>query len=389
MQEVSGCICNDIKFNFLIKANKDFKPNTGEIDLNALKTRIDDLKANLALNKQIVHSLIFPKSNDSLEDTVSESQRVPKTIEHLIIENHKLEENIEKTIEQRNDLQTKTLLNEQIYNEWTHRYNEISIEFQDQISELHFQNERKSKVLMDLQSFNNVLKAQVDIINKSKTIKQVKPSVDILKLHSKIEDIRELTLEKAREIYLFNTHKKQLEELKENLIKGIIKIQALTINPSNRKINADRNLKLEAFSYMEEKFINRFELSQIEKDFKKICFTEEIYEPNDEEDEVFRLKEKFKKKSKMLQIISEENLKQHIVNSKLVAENQKVLDKIEYIERCFFKGDVTTEIKKEYENSLCYKIKRNELDSISEIEVNHSNFYESSQSSKSISEKSY
>lgn len=383
MQEVSGSILTNIKINTL---NVFSKPNIGELDLNTLKTRIDDLKSSLALNKQIVHTLIFPKPNDSLEDTVSEPGRIPKTIEQLMTENRSLEEKLEKMIEERNELQTKALLNEQIYNEWANRHQEISIDFQDQISELNFQNERKNKVATDLQSLNKILKSQADIANRSKFTQQVKPSAEILKLHSKIEEIRELTLEKAREIYLFKTHKKQLEELKQNLVKGIIKIQALTINPGNRKINSDRNLKLEAFSYMEEKYANRLELNQIEKDFKKICFTEEIYEPDFIEDEVFRVKEKFEKKSQKLQKISEENLNQHIVNSKLVAENQKVLDKIEYMNRCFFKGDVTTEIKKEYENSLCYRIKKNELDSISEIEVNHSNFYESSRSSRSVSE---
>lgn len=383
MQEVSGSILTNIKINTL---NVFSKPNIGELDLNTLKTRIDDLKSSLALNKQIVHTLIFPKPNDSLEDTVSEPGRIPKTIEQLMTENRSLEEKLEKMIEERNELQTKALLNEQIYNEWENRHQEISIDFQDQISELNFQNERKNKVATDLQSLNKILKSQADIANRSKFTQQVKPSAEILKLHSKIEEIRELTLEKAREIYLFKTHKKQLEELKQNLVKGIIKIQALTINPGNRKINSDRNLKLEAFSYMEEKYANRLELNQIEKDFKKICFTEEIYEPDFIENEVFRVKEKFEKKSQKLQKISEENLNQHIVNSKLVAENQKVLDKIEYMNRCFFKGDVTTEIKKEYENSLCYRIKKNELDSISEIEVNHSNFYESSRSSRSVSE---
>lgn len=383
MQEVSGSILTNIKINTL---NVFSKPNIGELDLNTLKTRIDDLKSSLALNKQIVHTLIFPKPNDSLEDTVSEPGRIPKTIEQLMTENRSLEEKLEKMIEERNELQTKALLNEQIYNEWANRHQEISIDFQDQISELNFQNERKNKVATDLQSLNKILKSQADIANRSKFTQQVKPSAEILKLHSKIEEIRELTLEKAREIYLFKTHKKQLEELKQNLVKGIIKIQALTINPGNRKINSDRNLKLEAFSYMEEKYANRLELNQIEKDFKKICFTEEIYEPDFIENEVFRVKEKFEKKSQKLQKISEENLNQHIVNSKLVAENQKVLDKIEYMNRCFFKGDVTTEIKKEYENSLCYRIKKNELDSISEIEVNHSNFYESSRSSRSVSE---
>ncbi|OMJ73340.1 hypothetical protein SteCoe_27998 [Stentor coeruleus] len=383
MQEMSGSNCNDNKINILNGASK---LSIGEMDINALKTRIDDLKATLVLNKQIVHNLVFPKQNDSSEETVSESGGVSKTIEKLMTENHSLEENIEKIIEERNELQTKTLLNEQIYNEWAHRHNEISTDFQDQISELHFQNERKNKVLTDLQKLNNILKIQADIANKSKSTIQVTPTLDILKLHSKIEDIRELTLEKAREIYLFNAHKKQLEELKENLTKGIIIIQALNINPNNRKINADKNLKLESFSYMEEKYKNKQELKEIKKDFKKICFTEKIYESDDMEDEIFKLKEDFDIKSKKLQKISQENLKQHIVNSKLVIENQKVLDKIEYMNRCFFNGDVTTEIKKEYENSLCYRIKKNELDSISEVEVNHSNFYESSQSSRLLSE---
>lgn len=377
MQEVSANLTNECRS---FTSNKTFKREGKDMDISSLKSRIEDLQTNLKLNKQIVHSLVFSKTNDSFEDTAAESIGSPKAIEQLMTDIRILEEQNEKTIEERNELQIRNLLNEQIYNEFSLRHQEIINDYKEQTLELQFQNDRKNKIIEDLSNLNTVLKCEASIADKSKFIIQVKPTIHILDMYSKTEEIRELIQERAREIYFFETHKKELEELKGNLVKGIIKIQALVINPVNRKANAERNRNLEGFDYVGDKALPRLDLSQIERDFQEIEDLDEDGEQNQKENRIAELKKQFEKQSRKLKEISEENLKQHKVNCQLLTEKEKLDNKIEYVQRGFF-DDLTTEIKNDYESALCYKIKPCYLDSISEIEVNHSHFYESSEGS--------
>ncbi|OMJ83121.1 hypothetical protein SteCoe_16042 [Stentor coeruleus] len=377
MQEVSANLSNEYQ-SFIL--NKTFKRDDKDMDISSLKSRIEDLQTNLKLNKQIVNSLVFSKTNDSFEDTAAESVGSPKAIEQLMSEIRILEDQVEKTIEERNELQIRNLLNEQIYNEFSLRHQEIINDYKEQTSELQFQNDRKNKIIEDLSNLNSVLKSEASIANKSKFIIQVKPNVNVLDMYSKIEEIRELIQERAREIYFFETHKNELEELKGNLIKGIIKIQALVINPVNRKANAEKNRNLEGFDFISDKALPQLDLSQIERDFMEIENPDEEIGINQKKNQIAELKEDFEKKSRKLKEISEENLKQHKVNCRLLMEKEKLDNRIDYMQKGFF-DDLTTEIKNDYENALCYKIKPSYLDSISEIEVNHSHFYESSKES--------
>ncbi|OMJ91095.1 hypothetical protein SteCoe_6458 [Stentor coeruleus] len=379
MQEVSANLSNEYR-SFIL--NKTFKHEGKDIDISSLKSRIEDLQTSLKLNKQIFHSLVFSKTNDSFEDTAAESVGSPKAIEQLMSEIRILEDQVEKTMEERNELQVRNLLNEQIYNEFSLRHQEIINDYKEQTLELQFQSDRKNKIIEDLSNLNTVLKCEASIAYKSKFIIQVKPTVHILDIYSKTEEIRELIQERAREIYFFETHKKELEEMKEKLVKGIIKIQALVINPVNRKANTERNRNLEGFDYIGDKALPRLDLSQIERDFQEIEDLDEEVEQGKEK-KIAELKIEFEEQSRKLKKISEENLKQHKVNCQLLMEKEKLDNKIEYVQKGFF-DDLTTEIKNDYENALCYKIKPSYLDSISEFEVNHSHFYESSESVASV-----
>ena len=126
------------------------KQNILESDTSTINSYLEDLKCNIRLNKQLVQGLVFVKSSESFEDATLESSNSPKTLEILFNENKILEEKIEQAIKEENLLRTRNLLNEQIYNDSTLRYNEICDEFQNQISELMFQDERKEKVMQEL-----------------------------------------------------------------------------------------------------------------------------------------------------------------------------------------------------------------------------------------------
>ncbi|OMJ88561.1 hypothetical protein SteCoe_9515 [Stentor coeruleus] len=327
------------------------------------------MKISLKLNKQLVHSLLQPKANGQSEDTVTISKSSTNNIEKILQENQLIEEQVENTLESRNSLQIKTLINEQIYNEWLLRHNEAIQDLKDQIYELKFQNERKNIIINELSSTNFRLKNENDIASKSKNTLQTKPIEEIIDLNNKIEEIREILQEKARDIYFLETQKSDIKSLKSKLTEKIIRIQALAINPNNRKNDKEKNIEFDIFRYVEDKKMLE-DLSQIKCDFDKIC--DKNCEKDDKETEVLKEKQEFRVLGEKLRKISEKNFRQNEVNKKLMIENMRIVEKIEYMRRCFFKNDVKEEeeIRKEESWGNVYK---NGLESISEYEDNKSN----------------
>lgn len=352
----------------IIKGDKD-------TDLSALKCKIEDMKTSLKLNKQLVYSLLLPKSNGQSEDTLTISKTSASNIEKILKENQLIEEQTEKAAESRNSLQIKTLINEQIYNEWFLRHNEAIRDLKEQIYELKFQNERKNFIISDLSSINSRLKNENDIASKSKNIIQAIPIEEIMDLNSKIEEIREILQEKARDIYFLETHKSDIKTLKSKLTEGIIRIQALAINPNNRKNDGERDIEFDIFRYVEDKKMLE-DLSQIKCDFDKIC--DENCEGDEKEAEVLIRKLEFEAMGEKLKRISDKNIRQNEINVKLMMENMRIVEKIEYMRKFLLRNDRKDEEnekekEKEMEEENWRKVAKAELESISESEDNKSN----------------
>jgi hypothetical protein len=356
-----------------VSSNSSLKQSIIDSGPYSMKSYIENLNSNIRINKNLVQSLLLYKSNESLEDTAVDSVNSPKAFENLFNENKAIEDKIEKVIQEKNDLQTKNLLNEQIFNEWNLRHNETITEYEDKISELQFQDERKEKVLQDLMKFNSLLKLEADIASKSKNLFEIKPNPQILDMHCKIEIAKECLQQRIRELNGLKIRKSNLKSFLAEIKLNFHKIKALLRNPLNRKVNLDKFF-IKNQSISSEPKIPSLDLSLIEK---KSSYAGVLTMGHGVEVELAVYKKEFHEKSKILMKITEENLIIQKENQELITKNKILQEKIEAMQRKHNRSNLTTEIKQDYENSVCYRLKSLSLDSISEIEVNHSNFYDS------------
>ena len=97
-----------------------------------------------------------------------------------------------------------------------------------------------------------------------------------------------------------------------------------------------------------------------------------------------KYEEAFKAKSSKLNKIIGKNLNFYYENQKILKQNQDLASKVSKMYADYYKEDMTTEIIQNYESTSCYRIKAGSLDSIVEIELNHSHFYESDSEENSI-----
>ena len=350
------------------------KQGIAEFDICVLRTYVENLKSNVVLNQGIVHSLVCSKPSDSFEDTTSSIASF-KAIESFIQDNKILSEKVEKAMQERNDYQAKSLLNEQIKDEWEISQKEIEIDYKEQISELIHQNNMKDRIINEMTQINSALKLEADLANNSKYLIEVKPNPEILESHSLVEEIRCLIEDKARDMLVLESQKKILNEFIEKSQNRILVVKALLATPLNRKNNLEKKEKNEVFVQRAEAKIDELDLSAIEEKFEPVTLGEDALNQ-----ELSKYKENLESKKRRLLKISEKNLELHKINQMMLKKNEEFEQKANKLYNDYYGEDMTMEINQEYENSLCYKIQSMSLNSIVEIEVNHSNFYDSESS---------
>ena len=361
-----------------IKSSSSIKQAIIDSDILTLRTFVANLKKNVSINRNLILSLLSSKQSESFEDT-SVSVMPSKAIENLIQENKVLEAKIDKIIEERNEFQSKSLLNEQIRNEWEGMHKELEDDFKEQLEELKMQNERKDRVINEMKQINSVLMLEADLANQSKHVFEVKPNEEIINMHCKVEDIREIIENKARKIALIESKYGCLTGFIDETEKKINMIKALLANPLNRKNNLE---KKEKYDFVCQK--NQVEVEGLynSSDYRQRSFT--IEGVNKEQEELMKYEEAFKAKSSKLNKIIGKNLNFYYENQKILKQNQDLASKVSKMYADYYKEDMTTEIIQNYESTSCYRIKAGSLDSIVEIELNHSHFYESDSEEKSI-----
>lgn len=341
-----------------------------ESDLETIGNYIEDLKANIKLNKELVQCVIIQKANESFEDTLADTVMSSKAFEKIFNENKALEAKIEKAIEERNLIQSKNLLSEQIFNEWALRHNEVCEDYQEKISELKFQDERREKVVQELIQESSRLRHTSDLTAKSRNPSEVKPHKLIINLHCKIEEIKVMIENKTKVNRILETQAEGLMDFIEKTNEEIEKIQVLCRNPVNRKTNLER--KSEDPKSIRGINLPIQDLTKVKR--TRYYFTDRKNAETATHADLEGFKEAYLKKADELLRISEENSRTREENRKLGEKSSNLLEFIENFQKNHC--DLTTEIKNDYENSLVYRLMP--LDSISEIEVNHSNFYERS-----------
>ena len=258
-------------------------------------------------------------------------------------------------------------------------HKELEDDFKEQLEELKMQNERKDRVINEMKQINSVLMLEADLANQSKHVFEVKPNEEIINMHCKVEDIREIIENKARKIALIESKYGCLTGFIDETEKKINMIKALLANPLNRKNNLE---KKEKYDFVCQK--NQVEVEGLynSSDYRQRSFT--IEGVNKEQEELMKYEEAFKAKSSKLNKIIGKNLNFYYENQKILKQNQDLASKVSKMYADYYKEDMTTEIIQNYESTSCYRIKAGSLDSIVEIELNHSHFYESDSEEKSI-----
>ena len=188
----------------------------------------------------MIQDLVFFKKNESYEDLTIESSTSPKLLESLFNENLALEEKILKVMKEKEELQSKNLLNEQICNELIQRNGEIINENQEKVLELLYQLETKEKIIKDMNSINSSLNLEANSAKKLNFYIKVNLGMETINLYSKLEEIRDKIQNKLRTLSILNIQKKDLKNILKNLSQETYKIKALLKNPVNRKFNIDK-----------------------------------------------------------------------------------------------------------------------------------------------------
>mmetsp|Transcript_29232 Transcript_29232/g.52233 ORF Transcript_29232/g.52233 Transcript_29232/m.52233 type:complete len:258 (-) Transcript_29232:565-1338(-) len=203
---------------------------------------IEDLETSLALNKSMLQELF--NTGASLEDTQTITFASPRIIEQLINENRRLEEQLSKAMELRNEAQGKALINEQILAECHLREQELIEEFEEKLQELKYQSDRRDRLIQELSQRNQHLESEAELYQKSKDVIILPPIEPVMNLHERVERLRTHMHKVARELHRTRTHKELLIDECRNLWSDYNKTNALLKNPVNRKLNTPRNREL-------------------------------------------------------------------------------------------------------------------------------------------------
>jgi chromosome segregation ATPase len=203
---------------------------------------LEDLETSLALNKSMLQELF--QVGASHEDTQTLTFASPRIIEQLISENRRLEDQLHKAMEVRNEAQGKALINEQILAECHLREQELIEEFEEKLQELKYQSERKDRLVQELSLRNQHLESEAELYQKSKDIVILPPIEPVLLLHEKVERLRTHMHKVARELHRTRSHKELLVDECRNLWSDYNKANALLKNPVNRRLGTPRNKEL-------------------------------------------------------------------------------------------------------------------------------------------------
>ena len=378
MQEHSGNLSGDMRS---FSSTSSFKHVFMDSDISTIKSYIQDLKSSLKINKELVESLLLGNKPVKGLNLLRPAYFSPKAIESLFHANTKLDQEIDSVHDLTSETNTKNFLNEQIFDDWQMRHNELVDDYKEQLNELLFQDERKTRVIEDLTEINTVLTLEAEIAKKSKYVFSVKPNSEILDFHYKIEKIREYVQFRARDIYSYEIQKKSVSQACEKIKNGIHKIKTLVRNPLNRKSNLEKIQMFIGNEIDEQKTIPQLDLSLIEAKNYNALTARTPGEENLEviENDIEIIKREIYKESQKLVRISEKNQKVKSENESLVKEHLGLRDKVEELHRVYYSSDLTVEVIDNYHNSVPYKVKSGYLEEISEIEVNPENFYEISE----------
>lgn len=204
---------------------------------------IKDLETSLALNKSMLQEL-FHTPTAHVDDTQSLTFTSHRIIEQLINDNRRLEDQLAKSMNLRNEAQVKALINEQILTECYIREQELTEELEEKLQELKYQAERRNRLIQEYTQRNQLLESEAEIYKKSKDTVILSPIEPVMRLHEKTERLRMYLHKIARELHKIRVHNQALVEECRILWSDYNKVVAVLKNPVNRRISAPQHREL-------------------------------------------------------------------------------------------------------------------------------------------------
>ena len=321
-----------------------------------LHSYIQDMEKSLSLNKQVLFELISNKiSNTDTGNIISQ----------LIQEVLSMEESYLKKVKECEDNQAKALMDEQIASEYIRKEQELIAESNDKITDIIFQNDKRSKIISELSIRIRQLEEDSELYKKSRNMIVVPPNEDFIELHSRVEELKMILSYEARNLYALQTRKEKLIENAEILRKEVEKLKILMKNPMNRKFGIERlnsNLKNDmsmeiiksaesdeeiegehvvplAVSTLKNISQNLFELSLNRQHTLSFDIMALSYKENDEDDKVFLdIQEHIESMKFEIEKITEALVK-------ISKENEMLLENNEKLAQCYLKTHEFIEIK--------------------------------------------
>lgn len=212
-------------------SRKALKQNCMNMENQDFHSYIQDLEKTLSLNKQVLADLILTKipSNDSSNIVIQLLQEV-KNMEDLYL----------KKVKDCEDNQAKALMDEQISTEYFRKEQEFIAESEEKIADIIYQNDKKSKVISELSIRIRQFEEDSELYKKSRNMVVVPPTEDIIDLHSRVEDLKQILSYEARHLYSLQSKRERLSQNSEMLKKEVNKMKILLKNPMNRKYGIER-----------------------------------------------------------------------------------------------------------------------------------------------------
>lgn len=198
-----------------------------------LHNYIEDLEKSLALNKQVLSDLILSKIPGEGGDTGN-------IITQLIQEVKEIDEYYMKIVRECENNQAKALMDEQIATEYHRKEQEFISDSEEKITDIIYQNDKRSKIISELSIRIRQLEEDSELYKKSRNLIVVPPTLDIIDLHCRVEELKTILSYEARNLYSLQSKQDKLKLNAEALSKEVEKTRVLLKNPMNRKCGMER-----------------------------------------------------------------------------------------------------------------------------------------------------
>ena len=202
---------------------------------------IEDLESSIRLNKEMLRELLDLKPPDISSSDTELCQR-SFAIDQLFEENSSLELAIRDSIQELNESNGRSLINEQIYAEYARKEQELEHEYAEKLSEINDQNLRKDRIIGKLTEKKEFLEKQAQSVLTEKSLIIISPTPTIIDQPLQIEERRETMQRLARKVHCAQKLRESLISKCNEIWEDCIKAHALLKNPINRKQGLERQI---------------------------------------------------------------------------------------------------------------------------------------------------